>query len=126
MKKIICMALCAASFIATASAQTADPTKAYIDAGFAAMDFNKDGKITRTEFDRFMRARLVRQAAAFDNAFVKLDSDSDGKISAAEAEALPLLAQNFADVDMNGDGFVDKEELRAAMLRSQAQEQGIQ
>jgi Ca2+-binding EF-hand superfamily protein len=125
MKKIICMALCAASFVTAASAQTADSTDDYIDTAFEAMDFNEDGRIAHAEFDRFMRARLARQTAVFDEAFTKLDVDADGKISMAEAEAAPLLAQHFTTVDMNEDGVVDKKELRAAMLRAQAREQGI-
>ncbi len=126
MKKIICMSLCAASLFTAVSAQANDSIDDYIDTAFEAMDFNEDGRIAHAEFDRFMRARLARQTAVFDDAFTKLDVDSDGKISMAEAAAAPRLAQNFATVDKNDDGSVDKEELRAAMLRAQAREQGIQ
>lgn len=125
MKKILLTAAAVAFFAPFAFAQAPDATKAYIDAGFAAMDFNKDGKVTRAEFDRFMRERLARQAAAFDAAFAQLDADSDGKISKAEAEANTALAQHFAEVDSNSDGFVNKDELRTAMLNAQVREQGI-
>jgi len=118
----VCFALALATPIA-ASAQTGDSTKAYIDAGFATMDANKDGKVTPVEFDRFMRARLARQAASFEKAFTQIDADGDGAITPAEAASgNALLAQHFAEVDTDRNGTVSKIELRAAMVASQAQE----
>jgi hypothetical protein len=122
MMKFVCLTLALATPFA-ASAQTADPTKAYIDAGFATMDANKDGKVTPAEFDRFMRARLARQAASFDTAFAQIDANNDGSITAAEAASgNALLAQHFAEVDTDRNGSVSKVELRAAMMAGQAQE----
>lgn len=42
------------------------------------------------------------------------DKDGDGKISRAEAVALPRLAKHFDEIDINKDGFVSKEELKAS------------
>ncbi len=124
MKYNIALATFAVLSATSVSAQTADRTKAYIDAGFATMDANKDGKVDRAEFDRFMRARLARQAATFNSGFAQLDRDANGSISKAEAAANQQLAENFAQVDTNRSGSISKEELRAAMIAAQANEIG--
>lgn len=118
----------AALFVAAgASAQANDPTKAYIDAGFAAMDANNDGKVVRAEFDVFMRARLARQADAFDAAFVKMDADSNGTLSRAEAAAgSKELVERFDLVDTNKDGALTKDELHAAVIAAQSEEIGVE
>lgn len=113
-------ALALASTAAGAQQAAVDPSQAYIDSGFAAMDTDKNGQIDRAEFTRFMQARLEKQRASFDDAFAKLDKNGDGKISKAEAAVLQPLAENFAAVDTNSDGAISKDELRAAMLASQA------
>ncbi|MFB6457156.1 hypothetical protein ACE38W_17930 [Chitinophaga sp. Hz27] len=52
--------------------------------------------------------------------FKKIDKDGDGKLSKAEVEAaskenkrLEKLNENFATIDTNKDGFIDKAELKA-------------
>jgi Ca2+-binding EF-hand superfamily protein len=47
----------------------------------------------------------------------KLDRDRDGRISQAEAEAGPRLKPHFAEVDADKDGYLSKEELRAALAK---------
>lgn len=42
--------------------------------------------------------------------FEKMDTDKDGKISKAEWEA--DHAKRFSEMDKNGDGFLDKDEMR--------------
>ncbi len=42
-----------------------------------------------------------------------LDRNQDGYISVAEADADAFLAGQFAKLDTNGDGLLDKEELAA-------------
>ena len=49
--------------------------------------------------------------------FGRLDSDGDGKISQSEAAGNGRLADNFANNDSNGDGFVDRKEMSTAMQR---------
>ncbi len=124
MKIKMTVAAIAASIASVATAQTSDDaTKRYIDAGFAAMDFNKDGKVDAAEFDRFMRARLARQGTKFDETFSQFDKDGNGSISREEAQATnALLAKYFDYVDTNKDGGISKDELRAAMIRAQADE----
>lgn len=115
------LSLCALPAAAAPVAPAQDAaTLAYIDAGFAAMDFDGDGAVSRAEFGRFMQERLERQKAGFDETFSGLDANGDGGISPAEAATIPLLAENFQAVDANGDGVISTEELRAAILASQA------
>ncbi|MBL8517509.1 MAG: hypothetical protein JNM76_11150 [Betaproteobacteria bacterium] len=42
------------------------------------------------------------------------DKDGDGKLSKDEAAALPRLAKRFDQIDANKDGFITKEEMKAA------------
>lgn len=101
--------------------------------GFAALDKNGDGSISRDEaaarpmlakmFDKLdtnndgvlskdeMKAAREKMRA---RRISKIDTDGDGRISRAEAAAHPKLAQNFDRIDTNGDGFLSKDELRAA------------
>jgi len=57
------------------------------------------------------------QAAArtLNDNFNFADQDNDGRISPAEAAALGIDAQTFAQLDTNGDGFISQEELNAAL-----------
>jgi Ca2+-binding EF-hand superfamily protein len=109
-----------------------------IDTGFAAVDANHDGSLTKAELDaaerRTFQQRLQAEfkqldtnhdgqlsfgefaAAAHTNVNVdqivqKLDSNHDGKISADEFRA-PQLA-NFAKLDANHDGVVTPAEIQA-------------
>jgi len=75
---------------------------------FDQLDANHDGFLTKDE----LRAAHKAQREAH---FAKIDTDGDGRISLAEAQAnAPRLAANFDAVDANHDGFVTKDELRAA------------
>jgi Ca2+-binding EF-hand superfamily protein len=102
-----------------ALAQAGDPMKAYIEAGFAGMDTNKDGHVDRPEFESFMRARLARQSTEFDAAFGEIDKNRDGRVSPAEARINAELAKNFKALDQSADGFLAKDELRAALIAAQ-------
>lgn len=42
--------------------------------------------------------------------FSHLDVDRDDRISVDEAKRSPHLSANFATVDLNGDGFIDRAE----------------
>ena len=98
-------------------------TRVYIDNAFGRMDANKDGHVDQAEFGVFMTARLAQQKARFDAEFNAADSNGDGKIDKSEATAAnPVLAERFATIDANADGFVTPEEIRAAILSAQASE----
>lgn len=100
---------------------------------FDRIDADKDGKVTRAEFDAARAARFAAIDANKDGAlevselrawkrtlpsrirdarFKALDADADGKIGADEFVAQRKEA--FARIDANKDGKVDKAEFDAA------------
>jgi hypothetical protein len=101
---------------------------AKLDADYADMDSNADGKLTAAEID----ARLVKSAGAKiemlkkerDAAFAKLDANGDGSISRAEFDEkakLPTIkdadAKPFLDrFDANKDGEISLDEFRGPTL----------
>ena len=99
-----------------------------LDADYADLDANKDGKVDAAEIN----ARLKKGAEADleiirkerDATFAKFDSDGNGQISKAEFEAhakLPTIkepdAKPFLDrFDANKDGTISKDEFRAPTI----------
>ena len=83
---------------------------------FAEIDANKDGYLVRAEVRAWHeRMRPQREAEREKRAadfFTKADLDHDGRLSKVEAsEAMPRMAQGFAWMDDNRDGFLSREEL---------------
>lgn len=92
-------------------------------------DLNKDGKITRAEFDTavadkytaavkggkgmipdaFYRVELVRFQDMEARRFKRLDTNNDGKLS--EAEFAATARKLFTRLDKNKDGILSKDEL---------------
>jgi len=101
---------------------------AKLDADYADMDGDKDGKLTAAEID----ARLVKSAEAKievlkkerDAAFEKFDANKDGTITRAEFDEhakLPTIKQPDAKpfierFDANKDGEITLEEFRGPTL----------
>jgi len=53
---------------------------------------------------------------ATDPLFAEYDADGDGLISWTEAQQNPDLAHVFERADRNGDGVLDPDEFRSALL----------
>ena len=101
---------------------------AKLDADYADLDADKDGKVGAAEIN----ARIMKSAAAQieaakkerDGAFIKMDSNGDGSVTKAEWEAgvkIPTAkepdAKPFLDrFDANKDGGISKDEFRAPTL----------
>lgn len=115
--------------------------------GFAEMDTDKDGKVTRAEIDAIraerqkamdpdgdgfitaaeMKAHAADQAKAraeamVDRMFARLDADKDGRLSAAEALSGPMAGGRGVDrmfdrVDRDNDGAISLAEYDAAAER---------
>lgn len=85
-------------------------TRAEFDAArdklFAAMDRNKDGFVDRTEVRVFIMARLQERRA---NRMRRLDPNNDGKIT--EAEFLARAKERFKRLDRNNDGALTPDEI---------------
>jgi Ca2+-binding EF-hand superfamily protein len=85
---------------------------------FDEIDTNHDGQVTQDELRAFHQLRRDAQAA---ERFKALDKDGDGRISKAEAQAgAPRLFAHFDQVDLNGDGFVTPEEMKAVHAQHHA------
>lgn len=87
------------------------------DKMFARLDTDKDGKISREEFEAFRKQNAKVDAAATkagkrgERMFARFDKDKDGFLSRTEADA--VLAWRFKRMDANNDGVLTLEELSA-------------
>ena len=84
----------------------------FILKNFDAIDADRNGYITVEELHAFHAQHKGHRGHR--GGLKALDKDGDGRISREEAAAAPRLAQNFAKIDTNGDGFLTKDELKAA------------
>ena len=53
-------------------------------------------------------------AKELDAAFAKADTNKDGKLDKKEAQMMPSVADRFEQLDVNGDGFISREEFNKA------------
>ncbi|QWP76174.1 hypothetical protein J5226_21710 [Lysobacter sp. K5869] len=84
---------------------------------FDELDKNHDGKLDASERPQRRGGREHGGRHGGPGGAAKLDTDGDGRISSAEAAKSPRLAQNFAQIDANKDGYLVRGELRAYFQR---------
>ena len=87
---------------------------------FAKMDANQDGGLTQDEMreavreHKHMRSARKHQAMAMREHARALDSDGDKALSRAEiGDKMPKLTENFDAIDLDNDGKLSREEMRA-------------
>ena len=101
-------------------------------AKYALLDTDGDGSISREDFLKIKQAKLEEHFATLDvdgdgvlssdelnkkqQKIMDLDSDGDGRISLAEWNAVKDSVEGFEKMDVNDDGFIDEEELKARRM----------
>ncbi len=82
---------------------------------FDRMDANRDGKVTREEFDRAFETRARRELDRFH----ALDANRDGTLSREEfAKEAPQGQSAFSALDANGDGKISQQEYQRMIQRN--------
>ncbi|MGH8031269.1 MAG: EF-hand domain-containing protein [Luteimonas sp.] len=77
---------------------------------FEQMDTDKDGRLSQSELPK--RGHHGR-GGKHHGGTEKLDADGDGRISQTEAAGKGRMAEKFAAMDLNKDGYVVRSELRS-------------
>lgn len=89
--------------------------QAWRAAQVAGVDADKDGKLSADELKAMQMARMEERAANMASKMVeRMDADGDGLLSAAELAARPGPAMMFDRLDADGDGAVTEAEIDAA------------
>jgi hypothetical protein len=78
---------------------------------FDRLDADKDGTITAAE----LKAAHGGKRGDARRGWMGADTDKDGRISKAEAAANPKLAERFARMDANHDGYLDRTDFAQRM-----------
>ncbi|PLR25114.1 hypothetical protein SGCZBJ_12840 [Caulobacter zeae] len=85
----------------------------------AKLDANKDGKLSRTEFEAMRQKKADGvKAGRGERLWGRLDADKDGFLSRAELEA--MAAKRFKRMDADGDGVLTSAERQAAAGKAKA------
>jgi EF hand len=117
--------------------QSADPSDHLV----ARVNQSKDGRISKEEYVDWNIARIFKlydaggkgyitladwqrlQGTSKDAQYKRLDANHDGKVTLAEARANPrvraVLGGTFADADTNHDGYIDRKEAAAYLVKRQ-------
>lgn len=139
---VLAVALTAGAAMADRSERMGGPMGPMGGMDFAAMDADKDGKVTQAEIDAFragqaaaidtdgdgllsveeiaamhIRAATTRANDHATRMIERQDSDGDGKLSVAEMSVRPMPARMFEMLDADGDGAITEAEVDAAQER---------
>ena len=79
---------------------------------FEILDADGDGHITQTELRTGFRHLAADKKA--ERLIARLDATGDGRLTPTE---LGLAPEQFAHIDANGDGIVDRDEMRAFLAQ---------
>lgn len=85
---------------------------------FDQIDTNKDGKLSA---DERTQARSGMRHHDRHGKWKALDTDKDGRVSRAEAAADPKLAERFAELDADKNGYLDRADFQARAEQRQAE-----
>ena len=88
---------------------------AYQGKQFKRMDANGDGKISHDEMDAGHKKPANNGATHLDKRFQAADANQDGGLNREEAKAMPMLTMYFDEVDSNKDDKVTRKEYLDAM-----------
>lgn len=87
-------------------------------ARFGELDADKDGKLSRAELPRHKTGKHRGGRARMH----AMDTDKDGRISKAEAQASAnQFASRFDGMDVNKDGYLDREDMRIKVENARAE-----
>ncbi|MBI5006958.1 MAG: EF-hand domain-containing protein [Nitrosomonadales bacterium] len=85
---------------------------------FKELDANKDGKVTQDEMDAQCKRRVEKCAPRFEDRFDEVDIDHDGLLSKDEAEiGMPMVFAHFDETDTSKDGKISKEEMKEGLKK---------
>lgn len=83
---------------------------------FKEMDANKDGKLSLAEMQAAHDGKRAERRSDIQTHFDEADADHDGALTKAEAEGkMPMLSAHFDEMDANKDGKVTHDEIRSVM-----------
>lgn len=90
---------------------------------FDQLDANHDGRLAADELPHGSREGRGGSdgSGGGHGRMMELDTDHDGRVSSKEAAAKPELAQRFAQLDSNHDGFLDRGDFQARMQQKQGE-----
>ncbi|MCB1623019.1 MAG: hypothetical protein KDI32_00430 [Pseudomonadales bacterium] len=98
------------------------PADARMQQRFEAMDTNKDGYVTEDEARAARQARMTEGKARIEQRLRQADINGDGQYSLDEVQAnMPRLADRFNELDADKNGYLTREELRAARMHQHRQ-----
>lgn len=84
---------------------------------FKEMDSNKDGKLTPEEMQAAHGHMHEHGDLHMGKRFEAADTDHDGSLTREEAKDMPMLTKYFDEIDANKDGKVTQEEMKAMMQK---------